>query len=147
MVEDYMNYYVYKLVVRGKPYIGFTSKSPQKRLKEHVDMAINKRWSHHSKLYPLLSTCRGKYDSFEVVYKANTEVEALLKEIELIKEIGKDNTLNLSDGGEGSTVTVRVREHNNKSQLMISPRKRSLKMRLKKGRRRPRRKYGRPIPV
>ena len=129
-------HYVYKLVVGGEPYFGYTSRDPKIRLAEHIKTATTGKWKHRSKLYPVLADMEGDYDSFEIVYEGDSEVNALLTEIGAIRSIGKKNTLNLSDGGEGSTVTVKV----DGDKVMVVRRKKATKKIYKPRRRRKRRR-------
>ena len=103
---------IYKITVGGLPYFGYTSRPPQERLKEHLDTAYSQKWKHNSKLYPALVEAEYEYD-FEVLHQFETEVEALIKEIQLIWETGKAWTLNNSNGGEGSTMNIRMRRFKN----------------------------------
>lgn len=126
-------------MVGGEPYYGFTSRLPSIRLAEHVKTAVSGRWKHKSKLYPVLSEFEGDYDSFEIVYEGDSEVNALLTEIGAIRSAGKTNTLNLSDGGEGATVTVKTREVNGKMEVMVVPKGTKKKQQPRRRRRRYRR--------
>ena len=124
--------------VGGESYFGFTSRDPEIRLSEHIKTAVSGKWNHNSKLYPVLNEFEGDYDSFKVVYQGESEVDALLTEIGAIRSKGIKNTLNLSRGGEGSTVTVKTREVDGELQIMVVP-KRGAKKRAKPTRRQRRR--------
>ena len=116
-------HYVYKLTVGGQPYFGYTSREPQERLKEHLDTAYAQKWKHNSKLYPMLVEMEYEHE-FEVLQSFDTELAALLFEIHSIASVGKDLTLNLSDGGEGSTMTVYVRmNEDGKQEFKVVPKK------------------------
>ncbi len=114
---------VYKLVVGGEPYFGFTSRKPRERLEEHIKTAITGKWKHNSKLYPILSEFEGDYESFEILGEHEEELPALLQEIAEIHKAGKDNTLNLSNGGEGSTMTVHTKAVNGEVQFKVTKRR------------------------
>ena len=113
-------FYVYRLIVAGKPYLGFTSKSPVKRAKEHVKTARS-GWSHNSKLYPMLKSNNFEY-KLEIVGEHIEEIPALMQEIREIYNVGLENSLNVSRGGEGRTVTIITRERNGKLEFKIAPR-------------------------
>ena len=134
-----MTYFIYKLTVGGEPYFGFTSRPPHIRLEEHIKTALEGKWKHRSKLYPLLNEYEGDYDDFEILYEGDNEQQALLLEIAAIRAAGKENTLNLSDGGEGATMTVKTREVDGRLQVMTVLKK-SAKEITRKPRRRRRRK-------
>ena len=134
---------VYKLTVGGEPYFGYTSRDPKVRLEEHLKIAEKGDWKHRSKLYPLLVEMELEYE-FEVLYEGDNELQALLMEIAAIRHAGKENTLNFSDGGEGSTMTVKTQEVNGQLQIMVVPRNQRVQQRIKsKGRKRRPRKRSR----
>ena len=128
---------IYKLTVGGIPYFGFTSRSPKDRLEDHLAIAKKNKWKHNSKLYPKLREEKFRYE-FEVVAEYESEIEALLKEIMCIRDAGIDNTLNYSCGGEGKTITVKIREFKNGNlQFKVVPKRKAKKR--KRQRRRTRR--------
>ena len=102
-----MMHTIYKLTVGGVPYFGFTSRDPNVRLREHLDVARANNYSHNSLLYPALAAANFQYD-FEVVMETTDELEALFTEIMLIRKTPK--TLNLTKGGEGATLNVKIEE-------------------------------------
>ena len=61
---------------------------------------------------------KGKHE-FEILHELDTEFAALCLEIQEIRKVGKNNTLNLSDGGEGSTMTIKTREVNGQLQFKV----------------------------
>ena len=126
---------IYKITVRGKDYYGYTSRSPLVRLDEHLD---NSRKRIKSKFYNALRANNFKCQ-FEVIGRFKTEVEALIKEIELIAK--NKNGLNTSPGGEGKTIQVSIVD----GKVVVEPRKkrRYLKIttRPKKNRNRRRRRW------
>lgn len=129
---------VYKLIVGGIPYFGFTSRSILKRLDDHIKVAKANKWEHNSKLYPALRKAN-YFHNFEVVGEYDTEIEALLKEIMCIREAGIENTLNYSAGGEGKTITVKTRDFKNGNlQFKVVPKRKS-----KKPKQRPKRRVRR----
>ena len=132
-------FYVYELKVGGQPYFGFTSRPPHKRLEELLKMAESGKWKHKSKLYPVLHELEGEHE-FQILKETQSELEALLFEIAAIRSKGKKNTLNLSDGGEGSTIIVKLEERDGKQGYVVVPRK---KRWTKKKTRRNRRRYRR----
>ena len=115
-------HYIYRLTVAGEPYFGYTSRNPQIRREEHVSTALSGNWKHNSKLYPLLLEMEGEHE-FEILYEFSTEFAALCCEISEIRKAGRNNTLNLSPGGEGSTMTVKTREVSGQLQFMVIPKK------------------------
>lgn len=102
---------IYEIKVKNKIYYGYTSRDPLERLKEHLDIAKRNKWKHKSLLYPALVSSNFKYD-FRIVEQFQTEFDALVKEIKSIRATLKTIRLNLSEGGEGSKITVKVREVN-----------------------------------
>ena len=128
-------FYVYELTVGGEPYYGFTSRHPRIRLEEHLKTAETGKWKHKSKLYPVLHEMELEH-TFKILKETDSELEALLFEIAAIRSAGKSNTLNLSDGGEGSTITLKTREVNGAMQVMVVPRKKPRKGKRKKYNRR-----------
>ena len=115
-------HYIYRLIVAGEPYIGYTSRDPQIRREEHIKTALSGNWKHNSDLYPLLHEFEGEHE-FEILHEFSTEFAALCCEITEIRKAGKNNTLNRSDGGEGSTMTVKTREVDGQMQFMVLPKK------------------------
>ena len=111
-------HYVYCLTVAGEPYFGYTSRNPHERREEHISTALSGKWRHKSKLYPLLHEMEGEH-KFKILHEFTTEFAALCCEIAEIRKAGKNNTLNLTDGGEGSTMTVKTREFNGQLQFMV----------------------------
>ena len=106
-------------------------------MKDHLKIA-KAGWSHKSKIYPALVEANFEY-KFEVVGKFDTELEALLKEIMCIRKAGLENTLNWSPGGEGCTITVKIREFKNGNiQFKVVPRYKSKKRTKRTKRRRSR---------
>lgn len=135
MGANRLTHYVYKLTVGGVPYFGYTSRLPHERLKEHIEEAKKGKWRHNSLLYPKLVEEKYRYE-FEVIAEHDHEVPALLQEIMEIRD--HEETLNLSKGGEGSTVRIRIREYKNGNvQYKVVPRKASKRNRRPK---RPRRR-------
>ena len=133
-------HYIYQLTVAGEPYFGYTSRNPQVRREEHIKTALSGNWKHNSKLYPLLHEFEGEHE-FEILHEFSTEFAALCCEIKEIRRVGKKYTLNLSDGGEGSTMTVKTRESDGQLQFMVVPKKGKKTTSKPKGRkRRPRHK-------
>ncbi len=131
-------YYVYKLTVGGQPYFGYTSRRPSERLEEHLKIAEKGKWKHTSKLYPLLREMELEHE-FEVVLETTTEFHALCTEILMIREAGKGFTLNVSDGGEGSTMNVKTKMVDGKLQYKVVPRRNTKKRKSRPKRRRYRR--------
>lgn len=113
---------IYRLSVGGQDYIGYTSRDPQVRLKEHLETARAQKWKHNSKLYPMLVEMEYEYE-FEVIFETENEIYALLREIWEIRQLN-GTSLNNSRGGEGATVVVKSREFKNGNiQYKIVPRK------------------------
>ena len=128
-------HYVYQMVVGGEPYFGYTSRNPEIRREEHIKTALDGKWKHKSKLYPLLHEFEGEH-TFKILHEFTTEFAALCCEITEIRKAGKENTLNLSDGGEGSTMIVKCREVLGKLQFMLVPKKGSKTTSKQRGRKR-----------
>lgn len=107
-----MTHYIYKLTVDDKIYIGYSSRHPRIRLKEHLETARGNKWRHRSLLYPALQLA--SYEcSMEILAEHPHEIPALLHEIKEIEKVGKEQSLNISKGGEGSTVNIRIRSFKN----------------------------------
>ena len=94
---------IYEITITGKKYYGYTSRDPYLRLREHVDIARDK--TTRTKFYNALRANLGAFE-FKVLYSFKTELEALLKEIELIKKA--KTCLNTTPGGEGKTIQVSI---------------------------------------
>ena len=99
---------IYKIECGGSVYYGYTSRDPIERIKEHEDTARGQKWKHNSKLYPLLVEMEYEF-TWELVDKFESELQALLTEILLISETPKALSLNLSKGGEGKDLVVKLR--------------------------------------
>ena len=126
---------IYKITVDGVSYFGYTSRDPTKRLSEHLRMA-RRGWKHRSLLYPALRRSNYQYD-FEVIGIYNNEFKALCKEIMLIRQYKKN--LNLSPGGEGSTIKVSMTIQDGRMVFTQEPRKtinKGIKLRHKRRQRR-----------
>lgn len=93
-------FYVYRIVVNGQPYIGFTSRNPNVRLSEHLENARN---GNRGKLYNFLRRYNHEH-SFEVLKEFKSEYDALCYEINQIADL--DTCLNTSPGGEGATMIL-----------------------------------------
>ena len=107
-----MNHYIYKITVGDKIYIGYSSRNPRVRLQEHLETARRGKWRHRSLLYPALQ--EASYEcSMEILAEHLHEVPALLHEIMEIVKVDKETSLNISKGGEGSTVNIKTRSFKN----------------------------------
>jgi hypothetical protein len=104
----YMNtkFYVYQLKTSNGE-IFYIGKGNGDRMYKHIRISkgnsINK--SKNPKLYNKISNelRRGGYITPEILFESESENECLVKEIELISKIGKENLCNLTDGGEGTS--------------------------------------------
>ena len=137
-----MTHSIYRIDCGGQVYYGYTSRDPKERIKEHEDTARGQKWKHNSALYPLLVEMEFEYE-WELVKEFETELEALLAEIVLIANTPKGLSLNLSKGGEGSTIMVKLRtDRSGKREFKVVARKQR-KKKPTKPRQRRRRRYRR----
>ena len=99
-----MKHSVYLITCKdGRQYCGYTSRSPQTRLSEHLDTA--RKGKVKTKLYSILRSHGLK--SFEVLGTFEEEAEALIFEIQYIADNDLRNVgCNTSLGGEGRTLMV-----------------------------------------
>lgn len=92
-------FYVYKLSINDIPfYIGKGKKTETyDRIEYHL-----KYWEHNknTKLKNKINKLKGIFD-IEILFESENEYECLNLEVKLIKEIGRENLCNLTDGGEG----------------------------------------------
>lgn len=107
-------FYVYKLSIEGIPfYIGKGTKTESyDRIEYHL-----KYWEHNcnTKLKNKINKLKGIFDVY-ILFESQNEQECLDLEVKLIKEIGRQNLCNLTDGGEG----VSGLKHSEESKHKIS---------------------------
>jgi len=101
------NFYVYGLKHPSTGEIFYIGKGKNRRCQFHVDMAkthdtIPKGYTSSKLFNKIKSLLReGHSPIVEMLYVSLPESVALLKEIELIKQYGRENLCNLTDGGDG----------------------------------------------
>ncbi len=99
-------YYVYELIDprNNKPF--YIGKGKYKRMYAHFNAIKNNKnlINKHleNKLKKLL--CDGLKPNYKKIFESDNEKLCFNKEIERIKEIGRENLCNLTDGGEGGSV-------------------------------------------
>ena len=96
-----MRHSIYLITIgNGKEYIGYTSRDPNERLKEHLKCKAK------TKFYRALR--RHGFKSLEVLHEFDNEVQALFKEIyEIDKRNLVRNGLNTDSDGFGRTMHVK----------------------------------------
>jgi hypothetical protein len=92
-------FYVYELSTNNIPF--YIGKGKKTENYNRIDYHLN-YWKHNknNKLKNKINKLKGIFD-IEILFESKDEQECLNLEIELIKEIGKGNLCNLTDGGEG----------------------------------------------
>ena len=115
-------FYVYQLKIDNGEII-YIGKGTGNRMYKHIQIANGNSRSRETnpKLYNKISSIirKGGYVNSEVIFESSNENDCLLKEIELIKQIGLDNLCNLTEGGEGTSGYIRSDEwKRNKSKAM-----------------------------
>lgn len=96
---------LYSIDVGGETYVGFTSKSIEDRIQQHIEKAKQgSPFALHKKLREF-----GYYCHHRQLGTFNHEVEALVNEVKYIKKLNA--SLNLTEGGEGKNFRL-VRQLN-----------------------------------
>ena len=92
---------VYRLTIDNFFYIGFTTKTPEERLSQHLATAKMRHSDHTQKVHQAL--VRGKDVKIEVLGRFENEIMALMAEIVFIRlyQPSAAVSLNTSKGGEG----------------------------------------------
>lgn len=110
MQKVYVTHKVYELIVEGKSYFGYTRKTLEERVRQHLRAGaetndkkrlynqLRKIWSHDDEYIPFART----------VYESDSKVMALLHEIKFIKDNNSTITgLNVTVGGEDGDTHVK----------------------------------------
>jgi hypothetical protein len=94
-------FYVYKLSTNGIPF--YVGKGKKTKTYDRIEYHL-KYWeySKNTKLKNKINKLKGIFDA-EILFESQNEQECLELEIKLIKEIGRKNLCNLTDGGEGTS--------------------------------------------
>ncbi len=99
-------YYVYSLVDDNGNVL-YIGKGSGKRMFKHITIAKgnSKNRQCNPKLYNKIMSIlnKGGYVIPNIIFESINEIECLNQEIEIIKNIGKENLCNLTDGGEGTS--------------------------------------------
>jgi hypothetical protein len=106
-------FYIYKLTVGGKFYVGFTSQDPEERVKQHVDAAKN----GSSNLVHAALRRYAFLHELEILSEHSNEILALVDEIATIEKLSPQ--LNISIGGEGKIFTVREDENRSDGNVLV----------------------------
>ena len=106
-------FWVYKLTVGGKFYVGFTGQEPKIRVEQHVQSARN---GSENKVHVALRRY-GYLNKLEILSQHTNEILALIAEISAIEELKPE--LNMSQGGEGSNFLVREEELSPKEKIFV----------------------------
>ena len=97
-------FYVYKITINNKVYIGYTGETIEKRIKNHINLCesgkINKLYNYIRKYG------EDKMDVVEL-YRTESRDEILIKECEFIKIYDSmNNGLNMTLGGDGGNTRL-----------------------------------------
>ena len=97
-------FYVYVLEIKSNKEVFYVGKGKNLRYTSHRAAAKN-NGKNHTYLYRKINKLWENGDDFtsRIVYWAESEDDALNREIELISIFGKENLCNLTDGGDGTS--------------------------------------------
>tara|TARA_B110000971_G_C19958370_1_gene476741 strand:- start:80 stop:808 length:729 start_codon:yes stop_codon:yes gene_type:complete len=98
--------YVYKIEIGNENYVGFTTKKPEDRVKEHL---LNSETGAMNKINKAFRKW-GYFYEFDVLGKYDNEIKGLIHEIKFIEKF--KCTLNENVGGTGNNFNLGLMENN-----------------------------------